>query len=259
MLKKPVTSEVTTKKVKINLVVSNINSILQTSSEVGTRDTPPQTRTNKILVIMNTVKKSAKKAVETAVVIADIKGIELSSTEHLTLASQIAEAERNVEANCYAAHIDIVEGYVAVGKSIIALRALVDANLANLGNFTSFKQWLGDRKFGARGIGYKQCTLYVTIAKHPNVARKCYDAGAWSLNALAAAVNEETGNVKSGGRKAADKTVAESEGDAADVVESTGGVTSLEAVLAFIRQANIDQLRMIAAVGGERANELGGL
>ncbi len=210
---------------------------------------------------MNTkTSKNAKTtAVETAVVaveIKDCKGIELSSTEQLTLASQIAEAERNVSEACHIAHIDIIGGYIAVGKSIIALRALVDANLTNLGNFSSFKQWLGDRKFGARGIGYKQCTLYVTIAKHPDVARKCYNAGAWSLNALAAAVNEETGNVKSGGRKAADKTVAEGDGDAADVVESTGGVTSLEAVLAFIRQANIDQLEAIVNVGRDRWAEL---
>lgn len=213
---------------------------------------------------MNTkTSKNAKTtAVETAVVaveIKDCKGIELSSTEQLTLASQIAEAERNVSEACHIAHIDIIGGYIAVGKSIIALRALVDANLTNLGNFSSFKQWLGDRKFGARGIGYKQCTLYVTIAKHPDVARKCYNAGAWSLNALAAAVNEETGNVKSGGRKAADKTVSESEGDGADVVDVVGGVTSLDAVLAFIRQANLDQLRAISAVGTERAKELGGL
>lgn len=155
----------------------------------------------------------------------------------------VSDAELNLVSACHSEHTSIVDGYIAVGKAVLALRAVVDANLSNLGNYTSFKAWMGDRKFGPRAFGYKQCTIYATIGKHPDVARTLYmEEGIWSLNALASAVNEATGNTKSGGRKA----VAEGEGNGEGEAEvTTGGVTSIEAVLAFIAQATPAQLEMI--------------
>lgn len=204
-------------------------------------------------------KKSVSTAVQPIVIIEDVKGIQLSSSEQVTLASMVSDAERELTAACHREHTSIVDGYIAVGKAVLALRAVVDANLSNLGNFTSFKSWMADKKFGPRAFGYKQCTLYATIAKHPDVARDLYmNEGIWSLNALASAVNEATGNTKSGGRKAS----AEGEGEGADESVTsevtTNGVTSLEAVLAFIAQANLTDLETIVNAARQRWDSLEG-
>lgn len=193
-----------------------------------------------------------------AYTIVDVKGITLSTSETVDLATQIQEAEMALTAACHTDHKNVVDGYIAIGKGVLALRAIVDSNLANLGNFTSFKAWMADKKFGPRAIGYKQCTLYATIGKHPDVARELYNGGIWALSALAAAVNEQTGNTKTGGRKVSEATAAEgSEGEAV-TSEVTTGVTSLEAVLAFIAQADRETLQVIAAAGQRRIAELKG-
>jgi len=205
----------------------------------------------------------SKKSVSTAVivpevVIEDVKGIWLTTTEQATLASMVSDAERELTAACHREHTSIVDGYIAVGKAVLALRAVVESNLANLGNYTSFKSWMGDKKFGPRAFGYKQCTIYATIGKHPDVARTLYmEEGIWSLNALASAVNEATGNTKSGGRKAA----SESEGEGTDEAVTsavTTNVTSLEAVLAFIGQADISDLETIVNAARQRWDSLEG-
>lgn len=206
----------------------------------------------------NQVIKTAKVSAEETIQIADVKGVELSAADMLTLASQIAEAEQSIESACYAYHNGVIDSYVAIGKAVLKLRAIVDSNLANLGNFTSFKSWMADKTFGTRRIGYKQCTLYATIGKNEAVARELYNGSDayWTLSALASAVNEATGNVKSGGRKATEKpepAVADAdvsvESAVADAVESVGsvGVTSLEAVLAFIAVADAKQIAAIKA------------
>ncbi len=198
-------------------------------------------------------KKSVSAAVQPIVTIEDAKGITLTSSEQTTLATMVADAERELVAACHREHVSIVDGYIAVGKSVLSLRAIVESNLGNLGNYTSFKAWMGDKKFGPRAFGYKQCTLYATIAKHPDVARTLYmGEGIWALSALAAAVNEATGNTKSGGRKAASEGASEGEGEPVTSEVTANGVTSIEAVLAFIAQANITDLQVIVEAARER-------
>jgi hypothetical protein len=183
--------------------------------------------------------------------IADIKGIELSTSEMASLAAMVANAEQNLNAACYAAHKAGIDNMILIAESVIALRAIVDANLGNLGNFTSFKAWVGDRKFGIREIGYKQMSLYATIGKHPDIARRLYnEEQVYALSELAKRINEETGNVKSGGRKVSDSTESDAAESAeiedAEVLEVTN-VTSLAAVLAFIEVADAEQIAAIKA------------
>jgi len=205
-------------------------------------------------------KKSSATITPAVVTIEDVKGIVLSSSEQTTLASQIQEAEMALTAACHTDHKNTIDGYIAIGKSVLALRAVVESNLGNLGNYTSFKAWMADRKFGPRALGYKQCTLYSTIAKNADVARDLYNnEGIWALSALASAVNEAVGNVKSGGRKASSaEGASESEGDAVTSEVTANGVTSIEAVLAFIAQAEYHELEMIALAARKRLGQLEG-
>lgn len=186
--------------------------------------------------------------------IKDIKGIEISTSEQLSLAAQVSELERDLNAACYAAHKAGIDNIILIAESVVRLRALVDANLSNLGNYSSFKNWVGDRKFGIREIGYKQMSLYCTIGKNEAIARRLYnDEKVYSISELAKRINEETGNVKSGGRKVSEATAAEPEtADAveiedAEVLEVTTNVTSLAAVLAFIESAEAADLKEIKA------------
>lgn len=185
--------------------------------------------------------------------ITDVKGIELSTSEQISLAAQVSELELELNAACYAAHKSAIDNIILIAESVVRLRALVDANLSNLGNYSSFKSWVGDRKFGVREIGYKQMSLYCTIGKHPDIARRLYnDEQVYSISELAKRINEETGNVKSGGRKVSEATAAATEtADAeiedAEVLEVTTNVTSLAAVLAFIESADVADLKEIKA------------
>ena len=185
--------------------------------------------------------------------ITDVKGIELSTSEQISLAAQVSELELELNAACYAAHKAGIDNIILIAESVVRLRALVDANLSNLGNYSSFKNWVGDRKFGIREIGYKQMSLYCTIGKNEAIARRLYnDEQVYSISELAKRINEETGNVKSGGRKVSEATAAapetaDAEIEDAEVLEVTTNVTSLAAVLAFIESADVADLKEIKA------------
>ena len=183
--------------------------------------------------------------------IKDIKGIELSTSEQISLAAQVSELELELNAACYAAHKSAIDNIILIAESVLNLRNLVESNLSNLGNYSSFKNWVGDRKFGVREIGYKQMSLYCTIGKNEAIARRLYnDEQVYSISELAKRINEETGNVKSGGRKISDAT----ESDAAEC-ETIESVTSIEAILAFIAQATPAQLEMIQDACNDRLAE----
>jgi hypothetical protein len=186
------------------------------------------------------------------VTIEDVKGIELSSSELVSLTAKVSELEMELNAAIYAAHKSGIDNIISVADAVLKLRAVVDANLVNLGNYSSFKAWIGDRKFGIREIGYKQMSLYATIGKHADIARRLYnEEQVYALSELAKRINEETGNTKTGGRKvseatAADVETAEVEIEDAEVLEVTN-VTSLAAVLAFIESADAEQIAAIKA------------
>ena len=200
--------------------------------------------------VSNKNKKTAN-VVVTLDEIKDIKGIELTNTELVSLTAQVSELERELNAAIYAAHKSGIDNIISVADAILKLRAVVDANLVNLGNYSSFKNWVGDRKFGVREIGYKQMSLYCTIGKNADLARKLYnDDQVYSISELAKRINEETGNTKTGGRKVSEATAADVESDetadeSAEVV-TTKSVTSLAAVLKFIEVADADALKAIA-------------
>ena len=180
----------------------------------------------------------------------DVKGIELPEYEKSQVVSQL---DKLVIMTIHAIddeHLSTLLKWRSVGEAIGKLKVYVENYKTSLG-FTSFKGWYGDQKLGVKQIGYPQATKYMTIADYFESAKIAYYDGKTSLSACASETNVLTGKAKTvdpdkeTSKKASAKKETKSAGDVSDSLDNVSGVTSLEAVLAFIAQADFETCELL--------------
>lgn len=179
----------------------------------------------------------------------DVKGIELPEYEKSQVVSQLDKLVVMAINALDNEHESVLLKYRSVGESFMKLREYIENCKSSLG-FTSFKGWYGDQKLSHRSVGYSQATKYITIASNFENAKIAYSKGAWSLSALASETNLLSGKAKTVDpdketKKAPAKKETVSAGDVSDSLDNVSGVTSLEAVLAFIATANFETCELL--------------
>ena len=182
----------------------------------------------------------------------DVKGIELPEFEKAQVISQLDKLVVMTIHELDIEHESVLLKYRSVGESFMKLREYIENCKSSLG-FTSFKGWYGDQKLSHRSVGYSQATKYITIAANFDNAKIAYSKGAWSLSALASETNLLSGKAKTVDPDKEPKVTAKKEtksaGDVSDSLDNTvsenSGVTSLEAVLQFIAQADFSTLETL--------------
>ena len=179
----------------------------------------------------------------------DVKGIELPEHEKSQVINQLDKLVVMTIHELDIEHESVLLKYRSVGESFMKLREYIENCKTSLG-FTSFKGWYGDQKLSHRSVGYSQATKYITIAANFENAKIAYGKGAWSLSALASETNLLSGKAKTVDpdketKKAPAKKETVSAGDVSDSLDNVSGVTSLEAVLAFIAQADFETCELL--------------
>lgn len=179
----------------------------------------------------------------------DVKGIELPEHEKAQIVNQLDKLVVMTINALDNEHESVLLKYRSVGESFMKLREYIENCKTSLG-FTSFKGWYGDQKLSYRSVGYSQATKYITIASNFENAKIAYSNGAWSLSALASETNLLSGKAKTVDpdketKAKPTKKETVSAGDVSDALDNNSGITSLEAVLAFIAQADFETCEIL--------------